>query len=102
MHRDGAELLAVIELQTPMGDGAKTVRFLQDRVEHRRKVARRGVDDLQHLSGRRLALQCFARLGDEPGVFHRDHRLRGEVFEERYLFVSEGPHFPPLGNDLPE
>jgi hypothetical protein len=47
------------------------MRFLQYRLEHRGEIARRGVDDLQHLCGRCLLLQrlsqCllgFLALGD--------------------------------------
>ena len=45
-------------------------------IEHRREIAGRGVDDLQHLGGRGLLLQCLARLSDQPRILHRDHRLR--------------------------
>jgi len=37
MHRDCAELLAVIKLQAPLADPAKTVCLLQDRVEYQRR-----------------------------------------------------------------
>jgi hypothetical protein len=67
------------------------VRFLQDRVEYWGEIAGRGIDDLQHLSGGGLLLQCLARLGDQPRVLHRDHRLGGEILEERNLLVGERP-----------
>jgi len=41
VHRDGAELLAVIKLQAPLADPAKTMRFFQDRIEYRREIAGR-------------------------------------------------------------
>jgi hypothetical protein len=39
VHRDRAELLAVITLQAPVADPAKPVSIFQDRLEYRRKVA---------------------------------------------------------------
>ena len=47
-------------------------------------------------------LQCLARLGQEPCIFHCDHRLRGEVFQQRDLFLGKRPHFPANGDDHPE
>ncbi len=41
---------------------AQAMCLFEDRVEHRLKVARRVIDDLQHLGGRRLLLQCFVTL----------------------------------------
>jgi hypothetical protein len=62
-------------------DIAVAVRFLQDRVEHRREVAGGRVDDLQYLRGRGLLLQGFARLGQEPRILHRDDRLRRKILQ---------------------
>ena len=59
----------------------KGVGFLQYRVKHRRKLAGRGIDDLQHLGGRGLLLQGLARLGQQPRILHRDDRLRREIFK---------------------
>src|SRR6516164_1109987 len=56
MHRDCAELLAVIKLQAPLADPAKTVCLLQDRAEYPREIAGRRIDDLQHLGDRVLPL----------------------------------------------
>ena len=77
-HRDGAEHLAVVELQTAASGAAEAVRLFEDRVEHRREIAGRAVDDLQDLGGRGLLLQRLARLGDQPRVLDRDDRLVGE------------------------
>ena len=44
---------------------------------------------MQHLGGRGLLLQRLARLGQQPSVLHRDHRLRGEVLEQCDFFVGE-------------
>ena len=66
------------------------MRLLQHRVEHRRQIAGRGVDDLQHFGGRGLLFQRLALLGHQPRVLHRDHRLGGEVFQQSDLLVGEG------------
>ena len=62
------------------------MRLLQYRVEYRREVAGRRIDDLQDLGCRGLLLQCLARLGQEPCIFHRDNRLRREALEEQDFF----------------
>ena len=72
-----------------MHSAAKTVRLLQDRIEHRREIAGRGVDDLQHLRGRGLLLQCLTLLGQQPRVLDRDHGLIGEGGDEFDLPVGE-------------
>ena len=85
------EMLAVVEYKLPKAAPQSRVRLFQHRVEHRREIAGRGIDDLQHLGGRGLLLQCLARLGDQPRVLHRDHRLRREVLQQRDLLVGERP-----------
>jgi len=60
---------------------AKGLRPFEHRVEDWRQIARRGIDDTQHLGGRGLLLQRLTRLGNEPRIFHRYHCLSGEVFE---------------------
>ncbi len=56
----------------------------------------------KHLGGRGLLLQCLARLGQQPRVLHRDHRLRREVLQQRDLFVRERPHLLAVGSDVAE
>ena len=81
---------------------AQPHRLFQHRVEHRREVAGRGVDDLQYLGGRGLLLQRFARLGEEPRVLHRDDRLRGEILEQRDLLVGERSDLLAVDDDCAE
>ena len=76
----------------PKAASHSRMRLLQHRVEHRREVAGRGIDDPQHLGGRGLLLQRLARLGDQPRVLHRDDRLRREILQQRDLLVGERPH----------
>src|SRR5262249_13181968 len=78
---NSAKTFAIEELQAPDVIPAKAEGLLQDRVEHRRQIARRGIDDLQDLGGSGLLFQCFARLGQEPRVLHRNDCLRGEVLQ---------------------
>ena len=90
--RNGVEVLAVIELQIAIGDVTQIVRLLQDGVEHRHKVARRGVDDLKQFSGRGLLFQCLALFSQQPRVLDCDHCLGGEVLQQRDLLAGECAH----------
>jgi len=54
---------AVISPQHANIDLTQSQGLVEHRVEHRREVARRGVDDLQHLGGRSLTLQRLVTLG---------------------------------------
>ena len=75
--------------QRPGSGSAKCMRLFQYGVEDRLKVSWRGIDHLQYLGGRGLLLQCLARLGQQPGVLDRDHRLRGEILQQRDLLLGE-------------
>src|SRR5262249_30244567 len=74
--------LGIIGEEASMARPAQPHRLFDDRVEHRREVTGRRVYYTKHLSGRGLLLQCLARLGDQPRVLHRNHRLCGEVFDQ--------------------
>ena len=80
---------------------AQVHRLLQHRIEHRRQVAGRRIDHLQHLGSRGLLLQRLPLLGDQPRVLHRDHRLGGEVLQQRDLLVGERPHFLAIDREHP-
>jgi hypothetical protein len=71
-----AEDLAVESEQDAVRGLAQAHRPVEHRVENRREIAGRAVDDPQHLGGRGLLLQGLAGLGDQPRVFDRDDRLR--------------------------
>ena len=81
---------------------AKAVRLLQHRVEHRRQIAGRAVDDLQHLGGCGLLLQGLARLGQEPRILHCNDCLRGEVLQQHDLLFGERPHLLAVDNHCAE
>ena len=93
---------AIVKHQTPNGRAAEAVRLLQDRVEHRRQIAGRGVDHLQHLGGRGLLLQRLALLGDQSRILHRNHRLGGEVLQQCDLLLRERTHFLAIDRDVAE
>jgi hypothetical protein len=78
------------------------MRFLQDRIEQRREVARRGVDYAQHLGDGRLLLQSLARLSNQSRILHRDHGLRREVLEQRNLLLGEWPNLLTTGGNHAE
>jgi hypothetical protein len=81
---------------------AQTHRPFEHRVEHRRELAGRGIDDTQYLGGCGLLLQCLARLGDQPRVLHRNDRLRSEVLQHRDLLFGERAHFLAVDVDSAE
>jgi hypothetical protein len=93
-HR--TEPAVLVELQTTVRDTAKAMCLFQDRVEYRGEIAGRAVDDLQDLRRGGLLLQSLARLGQEPRVLHRDHRLRREVLQQRDLLFGERSYFPSI------
>src|SRR5689334_25280312 len=74
----------------------ETACLFKHRIEDRREVAGRGIDDLQYLGGRGLLLQRLARLGDEPRILHRDDRLRREVLQQCDLLVGERLYLLPV------
>src|SRR5215467_8059510 len=57
MNCHKAEELAVIGSELTVGGFAQARRLFEDRVEHRGKIGRRAVDDLQHLAYRGLTGQ---------------------------------------------
>src|SRR5215469_1609157 len=60
------ETLPIVSPQISVNSTAQPEGLLQYRVEHRREVAGRVVDNLQYLGGRGLLPQGLARLGQEP------------------------------------
>ena len=95
----GAESARRRKARTAERGAAQLHRLFQHRVEHRREIAGRGIDDLQYLGGRGLLLQCLARLGQEPRILHRDDRLRREILQQRDLLVGERPHLLAIDAD---
>jgi hypothetical protein len=93
------ELLAIVSCQRADGGAAEGVCLVEHRTEHRREVAGRAVDDLQHLRGRGLLVERLARLGHQPRILHRDDRLRREIFEQRDLLIGERPHLLAIDAD---
>ncbi len=69
-------------LQAAVHGTTKAMRLFEDRVEHRREITGRAIDDLQHLGGRRLLLQGLARLVEQADVLDRNDSLVGECPEQ--------------------
>jgi len=90
-----------IQIEPPV-PSQRRKRLIEDRIEYRRKITGRGVDNLEHLGGRGLLFQGFAGLVDEPRILHRYDGLGGETFEQRDLFFRERSHFLAIGYDSTE
>src|SRR5215467_13047448 len=75
---DGTGSLAVDDGHEAESRSAQPHRLVEHRIEDRREVTRRGVDNLQYLGGCGLLLQCLARLAQKPRILDRDDRLIGE------------------------
>src|SRR6266446_10940340 len=80
--RHRSEVLTVVNVQRSVREPAESASFLQDYIEYRLQITRRGIDDPQNLGGGGLLLQCLARLGNQPRVLDCDDRLRGEVLQQ--------------------
>jgi hypothetical protein len=98
-QRDRFEPFAVIRPQCAERGVAEAGSFVEDGIENCGEIAGRAVDDMQHLSGRSLLLQGLPRFGEEPRIFHRDHRLRSEIFEQRDLLVRKRAAFSTIGKN---
>jgi len=49
-----------------------------------------------------VSVERLARLGDQPRILHRDHRLRTEILEQRDLLVSKRAHLLTINRDHAE
>src|SRR5438270_10887138 len=92
--------LTVIRHEITEAGLTQVQRLLQHRVEDRREIARRGVDDAKHFGGGSLLLQRIPSFGNEPSVLHSDDGLRREVFQQRDLPLGERTRLLAVsGND---
>ena len=66
-----------------------------DRLQHGQHVGRRARDHAQDFRDRRLLLQRFLRLVEQPHVVDRDRGLIGERLHERDLLLGEQPRLHP-------
>jgi hypothetical protein len=96
------EDFAIVCGENAEGGRAEMQRLFQHRVEHWRKIAGRGVYDLQDFGGRSLLLQRLALLVQQPRVLHCDHGLRREVLQQGDLFLHEWPNLPETTGNHPE
>ena len=77
-RRHDMKALAVERVENAKLGLTQAYCLLENNLEHRRQIAGRGIDHLQHLGGRGLLLQCLALLGQQPRILDRDDRLIGE------------------------
>ena len=90
MRRYGAEVLAVEGHQGTDGGAAEIMCLIQYRLEHRQRIARRAVDDTEHLGQRRLSRHRRVALG---AVFvELSPQRRVGVFEFGHRFVLRRGH----------
>src|SRR5439155_20541970 len=68
-------------------------------VEHHLQIESRAADDLEHVGGRGLLLQRFAKLVEQPCVLDGDDRLLGEVAQQLDLLVSERADLLSIDHD---
>jgi hypothetical protein len=73
------------------------------------KIDGRTADDLEHVAGRGLVFERLFKIGGtlaqfsgEPRVFHHDDRLRGEILQQRDLFLREGPDLLAIDKKIAE
>ena len=70
-----------------------------ERLQHGLEVEGRAADDLEHVGGRGLLLQRFAKLVEQPCVLDGDDRLLGEVAQQLDLLVSERADLLSIDHD---
>src|SRR5262249_30344112 len=88
-----AKFITIDNYQATRCGFAERMRLVQHRIEHRREIAGRRINDLQYLGSSGLLIQRLARLSQEPRVLHRDDRLCSKVLQQRDLLVGERPYF---------
>src|SRR5207245_1705383 len=77
-------------------------RGLDERLQYVFEIGTRLADDLEDFAGRGLVFErllqitrAVAQLVEEPRILHGDHRLRGEILQQRDLLVAKWPDFLP-------
>src|SRR5262249_26896884 len=87
--RGTSEAVAITSAELAESRSTQMHGLFEYRVEHRRQVAGRGIDDLQHLRRRGLLLQGFARLGQQSRILHCNHSLVGKGANQLDLTIGE-------------
>jgi hypothetical protein len=100
-HRDHlVQVIAAVDRQCPETCAAEAGRLVQNRLEHRRQIAGRAVDDLQHLGGARLLGQRLVTLGGARIEFSLERRnpllqICQRVIEDRHSVASSASATAP-------
>ena len=77
------------------------MRLLQDRIEYRREIAGRGIDDLQHLGSRGLPPQRLVALGSALGKLPLQIGYK-TICSDRLMCCQASRSFADLvGTDVP-
>ena len=100
VHRGGAPAVALPQPHGAVACLAEPRGIREHGTKHRRELAGRAGDDLQHFRGRGLLLQRFAQVGgalllglEQPDILDRDHCLIGEGRQQRNMLVVKRTHF---------
>src|SRR4051812_23401256 len=98
-HGGWCEALAIIGRHETERGLALAHRLFEDRVEHRREVTGRRIDDLQYLGRRRLLIErcgklCLALTKPAPQFGNLAFKLAGPVVPHRHTAFP--PHVPTL------
>ena len=80
---------------------ANARRILSNDIQHRLNVRRRASNDAQNFTRRRLLLQRFLQLLEQPHVLDGDDCLVGEGFKQLDLRRGEGAHLGPACGQSP-
>src|SRR5271166_2487839 len=72
---------------------------LDERIQHALQVEGRAADNLEHIGGRGLLLERFAKLVEQPRVLNGDDRLGGECVQELDLRISKQASFSTTDRD---
>ena len=100
------EVADIVGIGPPLGEDAighveNFLKLAVPRHETRRFIEHG--DTIAHvLEGDAEFFLALADLIEQPGVLHRDHRLGGEVFQQRYFLLRERAHFLAVHTDVAE
>ena len=99
VHRDRAEGISFAQKHAAVLGPADARGVGQHGLEHRRKLAGRAGDDLEHLGSRRLPLEQFAQLVEQSCILDSDDRLIGKIADQLYLLVRERSYLGAIYGD---
>ncbi len=99
VHRCSAERAILVEEQITEAGTTDLGGLLQQALENRLKLARRGADDSQYVGRGGLLFQRLPQFTEQPRVLDGDNGLRGEIHKEIYLLAGKGSDFLTVNYD---